>query len=607
MIKFETVVYVALVTLISAPSIWAQTSPAPNPLAGMGQYNPEERCKNEQPLAKFLECLAKVRGAKNPSSETCREAEKNFEEKAGDFKGSCTGVGLPNDELQTDDSASDSPDERRGRVGGAIGCSWSLNRCRCLDKITEEEKDRYKCREQREGSRRSDPESLQSSLGLIDIGAAKRRLDLCPHEEPDDTDRYEKQLEKSQERLKELKKKMPELMTKNSEALDKAAEKDTELRKQGQEIQDNLRKRLREIKNKKEGEEQQAVAEMAQMREKMDQIDAQIRSLELSKVDAEVKLSEAKTQVELNCHTTATQQVAGLQTQKMAEIGRRQSQGNFNKLMKSVGVSSREAWEKRAKVFYRRCIDSRPTRDSKKAAQNIYESTIRQVETAISSARQNRFRLEENITQVMTTSGCGQSPNQANGMTGESKMCRAMRNAQEEMTETYEEARSNGNLLQQQGANAQRTLATKNQALSTEYAEAQRELMEEELRMQNLRNYMNAKRERRKGVGGKKAGEDLNTNFGKLTGAAGTYDGCCAQDDRAEAQASLDGTEFTRLTSKEKCKRAMDFMEHLGTPSSQRNQMRSPAPTRSRTPSPAPERETPRTPPPPAGLAPTET
>jgi hypothetical protein len=510
-------------------------------------------------------CLKRTRG--QSGGETCRESEKAFDDAAGAFEAACGDAGLPRS-----DKEETNPDK-----SGAIGCSWSINRCVCLqDNVSSDDKVKYKC-DEGSGSRRNSNSSAFGSqgIGLIDLGQAKDRMKFCPQADSDDTERYEKQLKDSQDRVRDLKKKMPELMNKGSEAQDKAEQAQNEARRKAADAQKEFGNEMKEIKRKKEADEQQAVAEVTATREKMDQLDAQIRQLEMSKVDAEVKLSEARTQIELNCHATASQQVSARQTAKLAAIKQAQSQGSFNRLMNSVGVSSRAAWEKVAEVYYKRCLNSRPTRDSKKSAQNIYESTIRQVDSAISTARIQRRSIEDNLKQIMTTNGCGTAPMQANGMTGESRMCRSLRQAQEDAQQAYNNQMQQQQLVQQEMATAQRQQATKNQALNTEYIEAQRELVEEQSRMENLRAYLNLRRERKQGSSSKKAGEDLGPSLGKLRGAARTFDSCCKSEDG------------WTTTKNEKCANVMKFLEHLEIPSAQKG-LPGDRPDEEETPRPAP-------------------
>ncbi len=460
----------------------------------------------DQAYNNWVKCRRDMKGGGTASGETCRDAKGEFTKAKGKFGGACSNAGLDSD------NPTDSGKE------GSIACSWSKNRCQCLNKgVSEDASAKYRCSE---GGRSDRLSATTQSAGMIDIGQAKKRLELCPHEDPDDTERYEKQLEKAQERVKDAKKKMPELMNKGTEAQDKAAEKQNEAQRKSAELQKEFAKEVLEIKKKKSGEEQQAVAKMAQARGEMDKVDAQIRQYELNKVDAEVKLSEAKTGIELNCHASASQQVAARQTAKMASIAKGKPSGDFNKMMNSVGVSSRAAWEKVADVYYTRCLKSRPTREAKTNARNIYESTVRGIDSAIQVARQDRRRLEDSINQVMSKSGCAAPATQAGVPSGETEMCRSAREANEEMIQAQQNAATQHQQLQAEVATAQKQLATKNQALATEYADSQQELNDEQKRIENLRAYLNLKREKSNGVGGKEAAKTLGETYGGLVTAA---------------------------------------------------------------------------------------
>lgn len=586
MFKFETVVYTVLVMISLASGAqdrrrgedradkcteWQNRSEEQRKSLAREMF---PRVTNEADrLAKASERMCS--GGSEASNDTCREAEKAFNEAAGAFEGACGDAGLPRNDR----------DETNRYKEGAIGCSWSINRCRCLEKKpSPEDVEKYECNS---GSRsRRSSNSANQGIGLIDLGKAEQRMEFCPQADPDDTERYEKQLKDSQDRIRDLRKEMPKITDKASEAQDKAAQAQNEAARKAADAQKEFANEMKEIKRKQESDEQQAVAEITATREKMDQLDAQIRQLELNKVTAEVELSEARTQIELNCHTQASQQVSALQAAKMSAIKQGQSQGSFNRLMNSVGVSSRAAWEKRANVFYKRCLISRPTRESKTSAQRSYENKIRQIDSAISTARIQRRSIEENLKQIMSSNGCAQSaPIQANGMTGESRMCRSLRQAQEDARQAYNNQMQQQQLVQQEMATAQQQEARKNQSLRMEYAEAQRELSEEQSRMDNLRAYLNLRRERKQNTSGKKDGGNLGETYGKLRAAARTFDGCCHSQ----------GWQDTNP----KCKTVMNFMVHLGEISSQKD----PIPPATPPTPPRPELSTPRTPPTPGSPA----
>jgi hypothetical protein len=533
MFRIETLVYIALV-ITGASAYSADT----NPFAGLG--NSKQECAKfindvNDPVkaAKMVEGAKRLYGnnlsnrellkrvqatlcntGSNNSSSDCEDARKDFDVSEPAFTSACQTLGLPDQ-------------GPNGGEDGHIACSWSKERCNCTKKGFEDTDDLYQCSD----VRASDKSGLskKSSSGLIDLKHAELNMRFCPQNEADDIERYEKQLEKSQERIKELKKKMPDTMTKGNEAQDKAAQAQNDASRKAVEAQKEFANELKEIKRKREGDEQQAVAEMGQARQEMDKIDAQIRQIEMQKVDAEVKLGEAKTQIELNCHATASQQVAARQAQRMASIQKGMPRGDFNSLMNNVGVSSRAAWEKVARVYYNRCINSRPTRESKKSAQNIYESTLRQLDSAISTARQGRARIEEQLKTIMSSNGCAPPVAQPGAVSSESRMCRSMRQAQEDMQQAYQNQQQQQQQIQQEAITAQRQLAQKNQTLSMEYADAQRELNDEQARMENLRAYLDLKRQYNLGSGTKEAAKELATNWSKLRAAAIRINGCCAE------------------------------------------------------------------------------
>ena len=581
MFKFETIVgmfFVFALASISATTYAARNERQLSPATEARYIADRERlgCAGDGRRQNRNECLRiesamgmNISSAGN-TGEACREAEEKFNSANGKFSGACSGAGLNRANPNADGA------------GGSLHCSWQKNRCRCNSRhVSEEDQTTYQCSQTEERGRdRLRLDAQSSGQGLIDLNKARKDLEYCPHEDPDDSERYEKQVEKAQERIKDARKKLPELMNKGSEAQDKANQSENDARRKAAEAQKEFANEMREIKRKKESDEQQAVAEVTATREKMDQLDAQIRQLEMSKVDAEVKLSEARTQIELNCHATASQQVAARQTARVTAIRQGQSRGGFNELMNSVGISSRATWEKAAAIYYKRCLNSRPTRDSKRSAQNIYESTLRQVDVAITTARAQRRSIEENLSQIMSTNGCGAAPMQANGMTGESRMCRSLRQAQEDAQQAYQNQVTQQQQIQQEAITARQQQATKNQALSMEYAEAQREINDEQTRLDNLRAYLNLKREKSNGIGGKKAAETLNETYGALVAASENVVSCKNKDEGEVTPETYD--------------KAFKFLKSIGQePPELPRELRN---SRGRTD--RPEMESPRTPPP---------
>lgn len=501
--------------------------------AGRGIEAADREHKRAQ--EEFKRCKSDSRGGGANASADCEDAVKDYDVANPAFSAACQALGISN-------GAPDAP-------AGAIACSWQKERCNCVDSKFEDTDDKLKCSAVRADTGTGNGRN-RSNNGLIDLKNARNKMKWCPDKDPDDIERYEKQLEKSQERIRELKKKLPDTLNKGNEAQDKASQAQNDAYRKGAEAQKEFANELKEIKKQREGEEQQAVAEMASMREKIDQIDAQIRNIELEKVNAEVKLGDTKIELELQCHAQASKQVSDLQTQKMSSINGRQSQGSFNALLTNVGLSSRAAWEKKADYYYRKCIASRPHREMKKRAQNNYESSLRGYDATILSLRTQRKSAEQSLSQVMSKNGCAAPQMQANGMTGETKLCRSLRSAQENMAQAAQDAQNKQNVIQQEMVTAQRQLAQKNQTLQLEYADQQQELNDEQRRMENLRAYLDLKREFSLGAGTKEAAKELATNSSKLKASAIRIDSCCVKGQIA--------------SNNPKCKEVSDFIKSFG-------------------------------------------
>ncbi len=139
--------------------------------------------------------------------------------------------------------------------------------------------------------------------------------------EPDDTERYEKQMKDLQDKIKESKDKtLPDLLNKGNEAKDKAKKALDDAADESAKKMNELEEKLNQISEERDGQEKAATAEIAGIRQQMDAVDKQIRELEMSKLNSELKYGEAKTQLDLQCNASASQQVAKNQMDKMGRI-----------------------------------------------------------------------------------------------------------------------------------------------------------------------------------------------------------------------------------------------------------------------------------------------
>ncbi len=132
MFKFETIVYLMLVICVATSSRLSLGEPTRSVDHG------EEYCKIKYSNGKedeFFKCIAKVKAARSSGSEECSKAENNFSSASGKFAGACNAAGLERD-------------PNSGESEGAIGCSWSLNRCICTNKKLKSDHkafEKYRC------------------------------------------------------------------------------------------------------------------------------------------------------------------------------------------------------------------------------------------------------------------------------------------------------------------------------------------------------------------------------------------------------------------------------------------------------------------------------
>lgn len=552
MFKFETIVYVLMTVLIiplgnaenNNPA--SQNSAAIDSRASCSQFlreleDPEVRARkidaaksiygeglSDQELLKRL----KSDVCSSSSGGSCDTVEKDFQAAKSSFSEACGTLQIPS-----------------GGAEGAIACSYNKQRCQCLNKNFNDDDGRLNCEAIRgEGARSG---SRATAKGLIDLNQAESQMKYCPEKNPDDAERYEKQLADSQKRVAELKKKLPELNNKASEAEDKIADKENQAYNKAAEAQKQLGNELREIRQKQGNEEQQAVNEMAQIRDKMGEVEDQIRKLEIEKITAQTKMEDTKTQLDLSCHQQASEMVATEQANKMGQIKKGIPQGDFNSMMNQVGVSSRTAWEKVADTYYRRCLKSKRIVEGKASAQKAYNNALTAIDASIVSQKDSLKRLKQNLNQISSPRACGQAQIKANGMTGESRMCRTLRDAREDMQQAYRNAQQQKDQAMREIQTAKQQAAKKQSSSMMESAQLQQEINDEQRRMENLEAFLDLKRKYGAGGGTKKAAEELHSSFAKLESSANTYIACCSSGTLSNCPNRTIAEDFVRSLGRE--------------------------------------------------------
>lgn len=496
----------------------------------------ERDCKNLDPKNKAMVKKCEQRENAQFGSRECKTHEKDFKNAESEFTSACAALDL-----------------KSGGEEGAIACSWSKEQCRCLSsKISDEDKDKYRCDEIPEASAAEN--SIRDEKGLINIARSRAKMEYCPDQMADDADKYEKQLDRENDKIKEAKKKLADLRKDSNKDQKDSRKAQNDVKKRAAEKQKEYSDGLQKIREEKENKENQLVQEMMGIRAKIDEIDSNIRKIGLAQATAAVKLSEAKTNIELNCHASASTMVSKLQAERLEyEKAKRLNRGNFNAMLKNVGISDRAAWQRKAKIYYDRCMKSKPTRDSIKLANNAYNDAIKASNEQTTSLYQAKRREEENLNNYLSNNGCapvGQMPGQA---PTEKKMCAAARNAHEKAQALQAQNQVDQAQMQDELTNSMMDGATSQQGLGADYAEATRDINEAQQRANNIREYLNLRAQK---AGSRKDGEKMNTAYPKLTAAAQGYDQCCEDGELKGAN----------------CDRVKKFLESIGMSSQQDNE-----------------------------------
>lgn len=406
-----------------------------------------------------------IRGSYNSSSGGCTNVSEELSEAQGAFMTACSNMGLPN---------------------GVAECAKAVDKCKTQSKS---EKKSY-----------------------------------CPG--APDSDRVQKQLEKAEDRMDKLKEKLPELQEKLAEGTSESNNKIAELKQKGRDALTESTKAIRQAGRDKEEKQSKIVEQLAQVSSQILQIDEQIGQFELSKSDAAMKRDETKTQIDLNCHQTASATVSKLQSDALARLqSGTYSRGGQSSLLKNVGMSDRESWQKVAEKYYNWCLRSKPTIDSKTSANRMYTQAIVQTDKAIENAKKRKGLLEAQAARLKDPTGaCGSAAPAADGSTGETETCRANRQAAEDMAQLRSEYEEKLRGLNEDIARTQQDGTRKMMAQQQALASAQRDLNDEKTRVNNLRSALDGNST------SKEEASDFRKAFAKWASAAQKADACCAKN-----------------------------------------------------------------------------
>ncbi len=459
----------------------------------------------------------------------CDSAKKDYMAAEGEFRSSCLG-GIPT-----------------SGPAGNIACGYAIERCKCSGMSTSDPQyAKLNCNEAPTEVGGSTP------IGHYDIPAAKRLFKFCPDYAAADLKELEKEFREAKKDLRELEKKRPELLRKIQQAKEQGLEKMNQAKKAMAEAAKQRREKITEAKRQHRQAQNQLMDRLAQLQEELLKNDEGRTEVALSRHEAKIVRDQDITAVRMNCHATATAQVTKLQAERLElERNRSYNRGGFTAMLKEIGVSDREAWQKVAKKYYDWCLQSTPTRESIKAANQKYKQTLKRADESERKIDNRRKEILAQMNRIKNNQACntaasGTSPT---GESAETELCQAFREAME--TGKQAEADYQIDVENARGE----YIAGMNSAAASEAISQQElqmltnEIAEEKARLDNLREYLALKKQN--APGGSMEGKDVQearVKHGLMVGKAKALFACNTRD-----ECSADGV----------CRQAWNYVEKV--------------------------------------------
>jgi len=442
--NFETVVGLAVFSLM-APRAFAET-PAPyfqQPSEEVQLYN--TLCKDT--ATPDADCpQLKVRMKKkllDGTYDPCDHSDEDFKKSMDDLSEACSKVNM-----------------------NAGSCRKELAKC----EGTNSEK------KHRGGRSRGDSEPLDAD------GVAKQ----CPARAATDEDKYEKQLKDQQDKVDKLKKELPDLEDKKDKFVSEKNDKINEINDQMAKDAAEHSKELASIGKSRDQATKGISDQIAQLQAEISKSKDQISQASLTKLKGQLDMKQAKVQADLNCHAQATTQVQKLQDQAIAQIqAGTYIRGDFSHFMRNVGLSDRGQWQRLALKYYNWCRASKPTIDSKIAADDAYNLVVQQGNAAVNSVQDHISQVEGQIANL----SCQPVP----GQTGESQCQQALRQAQQDMAQSESDYRTKRDAATQKIQSMATQAEQQRQRMEKEIADKQREVNDESHRLDKLQDFLDAK------------------------------------------------------------------------------------------------------------------
>jgi hypothetical protein len=479
--------------------------------------------------------LQRCYGTNTNDNGDCSQAENNYKEARSKFAGACSNL-----------APGYKPSE------GWPLCSKQVEQCNVCpmtNSASAERRNELECSNISNAEEEDAPANAPSgAFAMRDVKTGEALLQYCPGKLGAEQKDLEKQFADSQKEVKRLEAELPKkqaeyssIMAKNEEAMVGIQEKMTA-------AQNELDNQMTELQNAQSDAEQAATQKIQQLEEQIRRADDSIRQVELSKADIENTYTEAIKQIHLNCHASAVANVSKMQQDRLQlERANQFNQVSFNNMMKSVGVSDREQWQRVATKYYNWCLQSKPTKDSENSALKIRDSALAKAAEAITKLEGDKGSLRAQIKSVKDDHGCAQAGKEP------TEMCRAMQKFQRQAEAYQRQYNSKMNQANAEMGAKQRAGQAEAQAKMAEAQVIQQQLNEERVRLDNLKRYLELAYQAGGGMtsGDAKYYVEAREKHGEFVGAAGILVSCNYETDCQSGP----------------CKEAYDFLVNLqGTP-----------------------------------------
>ncbi len=337
---------------------------------------------------------------------------------------------------------------------------------------------RKKCLDETENLALEDSDDEGSSLDFT-----KNQMKACPDIAGKDLKELREELKEAKEDLNKLEDKIPDLQKEAHDIYKDTQESVKNIKATMLENTQTFEKSMTELERKYEGEVQAAISQIAEIQSQVNDVIAEIDRVGTERKTAQVKLEDTKSQIRMNCHGVATNQVAERQTLAMKMIAAGEyNRGGFNKMLTNVGASDRHAWQRLAMEYYNDCIRGAPTKASFKSAERAFELSLKDMDTRENLLRQKRKSLEQQIARVKSPKGCGDAS------AADTSVCIAYRRAQVDMQQAVRNYSAQQNKLNQDLNETVVTGANEYRIAQEKLTRAQSKFEEENIRVSNLKD-----------------------------------------------------------------------------------------------------------------------